>query len=71
MHGEVRQMYKCNACGQTFSEIAETAFFGIKAPIKTRVSYGVGDKTILSQFELCFGCPVGCPDDPFVIYLNC
>jgi len=35
VHGEVRQMYKCNVCGQAFSETAGTPFFGLKTPMKT------------------------------------
>lgn len=33
--GEKRQMYKCNVCGQPFSETAGTIFFGLKTPTKT------------------------------------
>lgn len=35
VHGEVRQMYKCNLCGKPFSETAGTPFFGLKTPMKT------------------------------------
>ncbi len=35
VHGEVRQMYRCNVCGQRFSETAGTPFFGLKTPMKT------------------------------------
>jgi len=35
VHGEVRQMYKCNVCGQPFSETAGTPFFGLKTPMQT------------------------------------
>jgi len=35
VHGEVRQMYKCNVCHQSFSETAGTPFFGLKTPMKT------------------------------------
>ena len=35
MHGEQRQMYKCNVCGQPFSETAGTPFFGLKTPTRT------------------------------------
>jgi IS1 family transposase len=35
VHGEVRQMYKCNVCQQPFSETAGTPFFGLKTPTKT------------------------------------
>jgi IS1 family transposase len=35
VHGEVRQMYRCNVCGQLFSETAGTPFFGLKTPTKT------------------------------------
>jgi hypothetical protein len=34
-HGEKRQMYKCNVCGQPFSETAGAPFFGLKTPTKT------------------------------------
>ena len=34
-HGEQRQMYKCNVCGQPFSETAGTPFFGLKTPTRT------------------------------------
>jgi IS1 family transposase len=34
-HGEKRQMYKCNVCGQPFSETAGTPFFGLKTPTQT------------------------------------
>ena len=33
--GEVRQMYRCNVCQQSFSETAGTPFFGLKTPTKT------------------------------------
>jgi hypothetical protein len=39
--------------------------------LKTRVSCSVRDKSILSQLELRFRRPAGCPDGSFVIYLNC
>jgi IS1 family transposase len=35
VHGEKRQMYKCNVCGQPFSETAGTPFFGLKTPMQT------------------------------------
>ena len=35
VHGEKRQMYECQACGQPFSETAGTPFFGLKTPMKT------------------------------------
>jgi len=35
VHGEVRQMYKCNVCQQLFSETAGTPFFGLKTPMRT------------------------------------
>jgi IS1 family transposase len=35
VHGEKRQMYKCNVCGKLFSETAGTPFFGLKTPTKT------------------------------------
>lgn len=34
-HGERRQMYKCNVCGNPFSETAGTPFFGLKTPTHT------------------------------------
>jgi len=34
-HGEKRQMYLCQVCGQPFSETAGTPFFGLKTPMKT------------------------------------
>lgn len=35
VHGEKRQMYLCQVCGQPFSETADTPFFGLKTPMKT------------------------------------
>ena len=35
VHGEVRQMYRCNVCGKPFSETAGTPFFGLKTPMRT------------------------------------
>jgi IS1 family transposase len=35
VHGEVRQMYRCNVCGQPFSETAGTPFADLKTPIQT------------------------------------
>jgi IS1 family transposase len=35
VHGEVRQMFRCNVCGQPFSETAGTPFYGLKTPIQT------------------------------------
>jgi IS1 family transposase len=35
VHGEVRQMYRCNVCGQPFSETARTPFFGLKRPMNS------------------------------------
>jgi IS1 family transposase len=35
VHGEKRQMYKCNVCGHPFSETAGTPFFGLKTPTQT------------------------------------
>jgi len=35
VHGERRQMYRCEVCGQTFSETAGTVFFGLKTPTRT------------------------------------
>jgi len=35
VHGEKRQMYLCNVCGQPFSETAGTPFFRLKTPMKT------------------------------------
>ena len=34
-NGEVRQMYRCNVCGKSFSETAGTPFFGLKTPTHT------------------------------------
>jgi len=34
-HGERRQMYRCQICGQPFSETAGTVFFGLKTPTRT------------------------------------
>jgi IS1 family transposase len=52
VHGEVRQMYKCNVCGQPFSETAGTPFFGLKTPMKTvcialqEVAEGLGIRAV-------------------------
>ena len=35
IHGEVRQMYRCNVCGKPFSETAGTPLFGLKTPLET------------------------------------
>jgi len=35
VHGERRQMYRCEVCGQPFSETAGTVFFGLKTPART------------------------------------
>jgi IS1 family transposase len=35
LHGEKRQMYLCNVCGNRFSETAGTPFFGLKTPMRT------------------------------------
>jgi IS1 family transposase/transposase-like protein len=34
-HGEVRQLFLCKVCGQTFSETAGTPFFGLETPMRT------------------------------------
>lgn len=34
-HGERRQMYRCQVCGEPFSETAGTVFFGLKTPTRT------------------------------------
>ena len=36
-HGAVRQLYRCQVCGRTFSETAGTPFFGLKHPMRTVV----------------------------------
>jgi hypothetical protein len=35
VHGEVRQMYRCQVWGQPFSETAGTPLFGLKTPLQT------------------------------------
>jgi len=36
-HGEVRQMYRCNICGKSFSETSGTPFYRLKTPKETVV----------------------------------